>query len=45
MDKAAAIQRIRTELTEGNIEAALQLLIDQLGPKRKFLRDLHNRAL
>lgn len=45
MDKAAAIQRIRTELTEGNIEAALQLLIDQLGPKRKSLRDLHNRAL
>ncbi|PHN01163.1 tetratricopeptide repeat protein [Flavilitoribacter nigricans] len=45
MDKAAAIQRIRQELAEGNIEAALQLLIDNLQPERKSLRDLNNRAL
>lgn len=45
MDKAAAIQRIRQQLTEGDIEAALQLLIEHLEPERKSHRDLNNRAL
>ncbi len=45
MDKAAAIQKIRQQLTEGDIEAALQLLIEHLEPERKSFRDLNNRAL
>lgn len=45
MDKAAAIQKIRTQLTEGDIEAALDLLLRELEPKRKDLRSITNRAL
>lgn len=45
MDKAAAIIKIRKQLTAGNIEAALQLLIDNIKPERNNLRDLNNRAI
>lgn len=45
MDKAAAIAQIRKELTEGDIEAALQLLIDHLEPERSSRRNLYNRAI
>ena len=45
MDKAAAIARIREQLTQGEIEAALQLLIQELEPQRTKLRELSNRAL
>lgn len=45
MDKATAITSIRAKLVEGDIEAALQLLIDHLEPNRRQQRELSNRAL
>lgn len=45
MDKAAAITNIRAQLAKGDIEEALQLLIQQLEPERKQLRELNNRAI
>ncbi|MCB0631456.1 MAG: tetratricopeptide repeat protein [Saprospiraceae bacterium] len=45
MDKASAIAGIRAKLVEGDIEAALQLLIENLEPDRRQLRELSNRAL
>lgn len=45
MKKAAAIARIREQLVQGDIEAALQLLIDELEPERRQQRELSNRAL